>query len=201
MKNLGRKMRVLIAAIAAAGTLVTSATAASTAVASTRWSETPSIHIGGDSTMIQALVSTGPHDIWAFGSDYSPTLGEWRAFGERWNGSTWTRLNLPDRETTPAEDLLYGAAAGGVRSVWAVGSSSTAVGQPRRRDLIERWDVQTWTIVDPILNVGLSRELIGVAESVSRGRVGGRRRDYPRRPGLRAARCPPRRRALEQRAL
>jgi hypothetical protein len=158
---LGTRIGVIAALASAMAIGITTAAPAATTGA---WGEMSSIHIAGDSNEIHALVATGQDDIWAFGNDYSGTLGEWRAFGERWTGGSWTRVNMSDRETAPVEDLVYGAAATGPNDVWTVGGSSTAPGIPTRRELIEHWDGTSWQIVEPNVNdIGVSRGLIGVA--------------------------------------
>jgi hypothetical protein len=154
---------VCASVIASLALVATPALAAPAVVSTTAaWNEWPSIHVSGDSNIIYALVSTGPTDVWAFGGDFTG-VGEWRTFGERFTGGTWERLNLVDRETTPAEDLLYGAAATGPRDVWTVGTSSKAPGVPTPRDLIEHWDGTSWKIVDPGVDTGLSDGLLAVA--------------------------------------
>lgn len=156
----GRIVRILLVIVTALGALALTAAAAGPP----QWREVESVHISGDDNVINALVATGPRAIWAFGYDLS-SIPEWRVLGERWNGHTWTQLNMPDRETEPAEDRLYGAAATGPGNVWAVGYSATAVGNALDRNLIEHWNGKTWTIVDPHLDAGLRHGLSSVAVS------------------------------------
>jgi hypothetical protein len=181
---LGNRIGVIAALTSALAIGVTGAAQAATTGA---WGEMSSIHIAGDSNEIHALVATGQDDIWAFGNDYSGTLGEWRAFGERWTGGSWTRLPMSDRETSPAEDLVYGAAATGPNDVWAVGGSSTAPGIATRRELIEHWDGKSWQIIEPGVNdIGVARDLSAVATpepgkvwAVGEDTVGGGAPDVP----------------------
>ena len=141
------------------------ATAASGATPTHSWAETTSPHVSGNASEIYAMVATGTNDVWAFGYDRANIAGtfEWRVLGERWNGSTWTRLNTLDRETAPAHDFIYGATASGPSDVWIVGHSDTAVANQTSRNLVEHWNGAVWSIDNSVPDPGLRRGLLAAS--------------------------------------
>lgn len=161
-----RGLSVRIGALVAVISVIAAATAAGAAPAPT-WNEVTSPHVSGNSSEIDAMVTTGTDDLWAFGFDRANIAGtfEWRVLGEHWNGSTWTRLNTLDRETTPAHDFIDGAAATGPNDVWIVGHSDTAPGNQASRNLVEHWDGAHWTIDNTVPDPGVRRELLAASAS------------------------------------
>jgi hypothetical protein len=102
--------------------------------------------------------SAGPHDAkesllnsvaaitsssaWAVG--YYNNGSAIKTLIERWNGRSWTLVASPS-PGGPHSSFLYGVAATGLSSAWAVGDYGT--GGNTTRTLIERWNGRAWTQV------------------------------------------------------
>jgi hypothetical protein len=106
--------------------------------------------VSGRAQVFRAAAAFGEEGVWAAGYTYGTVGGalEFRTLIQRWDGSGWSQVPTPDRETAPARNLLFDVAADGPASAWAVGHSATAPGNGATRPLVLRWDGATWSIVD-----------------------------------------------------
>jgi hypothetical protein len=104
-------------------------------------------HQSGSNEIAEAVVSPVDGDIWAIGYQWAYVGGvaEFRALAEHDVGHGFSVVPMPDRETAPARDFLYGAASSSARDIWAVGTS-VGSGSPDQT-LVEHWDGTTWKIV------------------------------------------------------
>src|SRR5215472_8156971 len=97
---------------------------------------------GAKESLLTSVAAAGPSRAWAVG--YYNNGRAIKTLIERWNGRAWTLVPSPSPGGAHGS-FLYGVAATGPASAWAVGYSllrGSAV-----RTLIERWDGRTWTQV------------------------------------------------------
>lgn len=106
--------------------------------------------VSGRAQVFRAAASFGQDGVWAAGYTYGTIGGalEFRTLIQRWDGSSWSQVPTPDRETFPARNLLFDVSAAGPDSAWAVGHSATAPGNGASRPLVLSWDGAAWSIVD-----------------------------------------------------
>jgi hypothetical protein len=104
-----------------------------------RWSTVPSPNVTSDNHL-EAVDATGPNDAWAVGwGNTSPFGGTAIAIVQRWNGSTWQAVSIPQ----PSPVMLFGVRAVSPNDVWAVGH--TYVGGPHWIPLVMHWDGVSWS--------------------------------------------------------
>jgi hypothetical protein len=77
---------------------------------------------GAHLTRPSAIATIARNDIWVVGS-VSDAVGEVRTGAEHWDGSSWSRVIVPDVGT--GGGMLNGVDASGGNNVWAVGYSSS----------------------------------------------------------------------------
>jgi hypothetical protein len=90
---------------------------------------------------LSAITATGPNDIWAIGSTYSPSGTTSKPLILHWNGSDW---QIVHGASTTGNSSLVSVAAVNANDVWAVGSSSSAKAS---KTLIEHWNGTSWRLV------------------------------------------------------
>jgi hypothetical protein len=104
-----------------------------------RWSTVPSPNVTADNHL-EAVDATGPNDAWAVGwGNTSPFGGTAIAIVQRWNGSSWQAVSIPQ----PSPVMLFGVRAVAPDDVWAVGH--TYVGGPHWIPLVLHWDGVSWS--------------------------------------------------------
>ena len=139
-------MRPLLAVALAFATLILAADLARAA----DWAPAPHSSVSGRSLVFEAMDAAGDDDVWVAGYDYGTIGGalEFRTVIHHWDGVSWTRVPTPDRETAPAANRLLDISSPAADRAWAVGRSATALGDPRSRALLLRWDGTRWAIVE-----------------------------------------------------
>jgi hypothetical protein len=149
-------------ALVVAGAGVTAGAAPSES-ASAAWAMVPADYVSGQNFLFQSVVTPAPGDVWAIGYHWEIVGGaiEYRTLAEHYNGTHFTVVPMPDRETAPAVDMLAGASGTSATDLWAVGSSSPA-GVPSQT-LIEHWSGSAWSIVPSPDPGSLGDMLEGVA--------------------------------------
>ena len=106
--------------------------------------------------LLTDVAATSATNAWAVGFIGSLTTKPAKTLIERWNGTAWRLVPSP----TPADGgSLIGVAAGGARSVWAVGF--TGSGNSPKQSLIEHWHGTRWRRVPSTAPAGSA--LIDVA--------------------------------------
>lgn len=104
-----------------------------------RWRTVPSPNVTSDNHL-EAVDATGPNDAWAVGwGSTSPFGGTALALVQRWNGTRWSNVSIPE----PSPVMLFGVRALAPNDVWAVGH--TYLGGPHWIPLILHWNGSTWT--------------------------------------------------------
>jgi hypothetical protein len=99
----------------------------------------PSPNVTSDNHL-EAVDATGPNDAWAVGwGNTSPFGGTAIAIVQRWNGSSWQSVTIPQ----PSPVMLFGVRAVAPNDVWAVGH--TYVGGPHWIPLVMHWDGVSWS--------------------------------------------------------
>ena len=104
------------------------------------------------------VACTSASDCWAVGFDHAGNARQ--ALIERWDGNEWTIFAGPTR--SPDHDHhLSGVSCVSSSHCWAVGRELTT--GVNWKTLVERWDGETWTIVDsPNTHTSLTNELSAV---------------------------------------
>lgn len=142
------RARSLLALIATAASLV-ALPSPSIAAACQSWSgQTPAI--GNEWSRLHDVSVISPCKAFAVGTYRHDDVE--RALIERWNGTKWSIVDLPDFGA--AHDGLQGVAAVSANDVWAVGNVITETS--RDRPLILRWQGKSWTQI-PTPATGESR--------------------------------------------
>ena len=96
----------------------------------TLWSEVSTPNLG-DQDSLRGITSTASNAVTAVGTFQDVTTGVDRNLGERWNGSGWATLAMPN--VGAADNLLRAAGRIPATSqVWAVGVHLTAGGGPTK---------------------------------------------------------------------
>jgi hypothetical protein len=90
---------------------------------------------------LTGVTCTGASDCWVVGQTLS-TANVGQNLAEHWNGSAWSLDNPPN--VASRTNGLYAISCVGPADCWAVGSSSSSVGQAA---LTEHWDGSAWSIV------------------------------------------------------
>ena len=97
-------------------------------------------------TYFEGVSASGPGEAWAVGS-YADKKALDDPLVEHWNGTTWSRVTVP--QPTGQQALFHGVDDLAPTDAWAVGTSfSGGVGAtPAGLTLIEHWDGNAWSIV------------------------------------------------------
>jgi hypothetical protein len=100
------------------------------------------------SSYVNAMTSTTSSDVFAAGytRTFLPGVIETRTVMLHYDGSSWTRMITPTRETAPAKDEFIAVAAIGPKNVWAVGWSGIQA-SGSSRTLVQHYDGSAWSIV------------------------------------------------------
>src|SRR4051812_31462819 len=147
---------VLLAVLAAAVPVAVSSMPAASAATPAVWSPEQVPPIFGRS-YVNAMASTSSADVYAAGLTrvFLPGAIETRTMIMHFDGSSWTRMVTPDRETAPAGDQLNGITANGPNDAWAVGWSRRPFsGQFATLVLHYDGNGSTWSIV-PSIDTGI----------------------------------------------
>lgn len=135
--------------MSAAATIVAGLTFAASAQGAS-WQYVVHPNVSGKTIRFQAAEAPADDDVWAAGYIDGPVGGayEFRTMVQHWNGSSWTRENTRDRDTTPAQNLIWDISAPSDDNVWIVGHSAKAAGNLTSTPLVEHFDGTQWSIVD-----------------------------------------------------
>jgi hypothetical protein len=98
--------------------------------------------VGLEEAILLAADASSPTDVWAVGSSehLSPSQS---AIAVRWDGSQWTRSNVPGVET------LYDVAVIGPDDVWAIGDAGFDEHGDSIDDWLGHWDGSRWSKAEP----------------------------------------------------
>ncbi|MFD7494546.1 hypothetical protein ACFV8T_19350 [Streptomyces sp. NPDC059832] len=106
----------------------------------TKWSEVALPSSSPNSTLLYAVASNGPNDVWLGGNLYNthgPVVGnKTGGYVLHWNGSTWKRTDVPGTDVHWVNSLAY---HGG--QIWAGMSSDSGKG-------LARWTGTSWEFVN-----------------------------------------------------
>ncbi|HEY7401808.1 MAG TPA: hypothetical protein VH989_13045 [Actinomycetota bacterium] len=104
------------------------------------WAAVDTPNAGPSYNVLEDVSIVSADEAWAVGASFDRRkIG--RALTERWNGTAWEVVALPDTGLGDASLLGVAADASGA---WAVGSAATRDGE---RPLILRWDGDAWAEV------------------------------------------------------
>jgi hypothetical protein len=103
------------------------------------WKIQPSPNPGSNSDFLQSVTALSATDAWAVGHYSSSETTEFTLV-EHWNGRTWTRVPSPNPGGRNSAGLT-GVSAVTPVSIWAVGSTITAMGLGT---LTEHWNGRAW---------------------------------------------------------
>ncbi|MGL5830419.1 MAG: hypothetical protein ACRC0L_12750, partial [Angustibacter sp.] len=125
------------------------------------WTIVPTPPIFGTQIVLDSVSVVAPGQAFAAGyvQTVVPGESETRTLVQRWDGTSWQRMNTPNRETAPARNYLRGIDGTSASDVWAVGSTATSVGNLRSVPYAMHYDGTTWTSVnvpDPSGGAGAS---------------------------------------------
>ena len=125
-----------------------------------KWRLVPSPAVGSAGGYLQSVIDLSAKNAWAVGGANGKPLIE------HWNGRAWRVVAGAALGAKGTSAVLSGIAASSARSVWAVGSVSTAHGLV---PLIEHWNGSRWRTVTSPDPGGLAANdyLTGVAASTS----------------------------------
>jgi len=103
----------------------------------TSWSLVPSPNPDQDENQLHSIAGVASTDLWAVGGrGDGNTCCPVESLIEHWNGTSWSVLSNPGRNS------LQGVTALATNNVWAVGLAAAGGG-----DIIEHWDGTAWTTV------------------------------------------------------
>ena len=130
------------------------------------WVSSVHPNVSGKTIVFTSGDASGTDDVWAAGYVHGPVGGayEFRTMVQHFNGSTWTRENTRDRETTPGQNLIWDISAPSHTDVWIVGHSKKSATVGASTPLVEHYDGTAWSIVD-LPRQGLLESLGAVAAS------------------------------------
>lgn len=120
---------------------------------------------------LNTITCNSAADCWAVGQFgqffYEPYQ---RTLIQHWNGSAWSIVSSPNVSAFLGQTLT-GVSCASPTNCWAVGrvGISHASGQLPARELIERWDGSSWSIVD--LSDQSEAPRVGRADSVEAGKL------------------------------
>lgn len=113
----------------------------------TRWTSVAAADTGASIATLQAVTAVSAHEVWAAG--YLTTeSGEELPLVERWDGSTWRTVAIPNPPGGSGTHLLAITRIPGTDQLWASGLS--LVQEPTvdyALPLLERWDGSAWSVV------------------------------------------------------
>lgn len=129
------------------------------------WAIVPSPNNEGTGAQINALngvACASATECWAVGSFTAPN-NSLQTLIERWDGTSWSRVNSPNTSPNVSEQLLSVTCVSPAEC-WAVGDTHL-IGDVSGGSLtfIELWDGSTWTIIDAPSPNYYESELNGVA--------------------------------------
>ena len=108
-----------------------------------RWSTVHAPNVGRFDNSLRGIAVVTANNIWAVGSNISPSNGIYQTLIEHWNGKQWSVVSSPSPYTSM--NSLAGVAVGTANNIWAVGygySSGTGA-----MTLIEHWNGSNWVVV------------------------------------------------------
>jgi len=117
-----------------------------------QWRIISSPNPGRTLNALSAVTALSSKEIWAVGSSYTASTGEYATLTERWNGKRWSVVSSP---STGSSVALSSVAAVSSSDVWAVGETGD-------QTLTEHWNGTQWTIVASS-GSGVASLLLGVA--------------------------------------
>jgi hypothetical protein len=101
----------------------------------TAWSTVATPNPAKQGNVLRAVKAFSPTDAWAVGYYYDgATNGDSGALALHWNGSTWTKVEVPEDATQ-----LYSISATSANDIWAVGGNRT------RQTVAVHYNGSTWT--------------------------------------------------------
>jgi hypothetical protein len=107
------------------------------------WTIVPSPSEDG-SNWLQAVDASAGDDAWAVGH-YLGDEGVMETLAERWNGSSWSLVEIPDLGTNGS--LLNGVASVTSDDAWAVGYASGDPATYTSTTVVEHWTGSAWSVV------------------------------------------------------
>jgi hypothetical protein len=138
-----------------------------------QWKIVPSPNASPDENRFRSVSAVAANDVWAVGfhdADPGPDFFP-RALIEHWDGASWSVVPAPS--VGVSGDYLYGVAAVSANDVWAVGFSSSILGEAQA--LILHWDGSHWVVVpSPTFTGGSALWAVGAVGAANVWAVGGR---------------------------
>jgi hypothetical protein len=136
----------------------------------TRWSIIPSPNpppsaSRATSAGLTSVGASSTSDVWAVGSwnvgcpSGGCSGGVVHTLTERWDGTSWAIVPSPDAPgTVRTVDYLLSMSVAGLTDAWAAGAvTGSGFGGKSDRQLLERWDGSSWTVVPGAERSGTSR--------------------------------------------
>ena len=136
---------------------------AGSASAAPVWTVVPTPSPSAQGNYLTSVVQLSATDTWAVGAWYRP-IGTPGTLAEHWDGTRWSRVPSPNRNS--AYNELYGASAASASDIWAVGyyNISSYVSE---KTLILHWNGSGWALVASPNAGPNANQLYGVAAITS----------------------------------
>ncbi len=112
------------------------------------WVTTPTPNVGNSVTRLTAVTSLSPNDAWSVGYWRDNPAGR-GPVALRWNGSTWSLMNLPNTVALGAYPETAGVDAAPNGDVWVVGNVTTTY-PTYNLPLVLRWRGESWDQVEAV---------------------------------------------------
>jgi hypothetical protein len=134
------------------------------------WSEKSSSLPSGQDGYYNDVTVTPNGTVWAVGYRvaFLPGAVEFRTNIQRYNGTSFEMVSAPDVEGPPAQNFLYGVAASGNKSVWAVGTAHDPTAGINKTRILH-WNGTAWSSVLSPNPGNIGNELYDVATSSDGG--------------------------------
>lgn len=122
------------------------------------WQVVSSPNQGAGDNFLQGVAAVSASDVWAVGYYVNDVVTQTLVL--HWDGTSWSIVSSPN----PGDDnYLLGVAVVSASDVWAVGYYTDQDASRRYSTLVERWDGNTWRVVDSPNPGAFSNRLNGVA--------------------------------------
>ena len=126
------------------------------------WLPTPTpvpVPRGYEGMRLEGLVALSSTNVWVDGSAYGFRIADLPLI-EHWNGSSWARVTVPNRDPNGAE--LAAISASGPNDIWAVGREST-----QSDPYVVHWDGASWRLSVPPLLAGRAVWTVAAASATN----------------------------------
>jgi len=111
-----------------------------------KWKRVPSPNpagsLSGNFNVLASVTVISRDNVWAAGSDASPSDGPRKTLIEHWNGTRWSHVASPSPgDSNGLGSILTGVAGTSASNVWAVGEYSSGTSE---LSLTARWNGKAW---------------------------------------------------------